>query len=135
VELALPYPPAPEYMAGHAADIVAMALEVDGVDLDFTVRSLDDVDRVLGRFHDAGDDPERMAETLFRFGAYIGEVIVYRASGSWVTLPDDHPMGGWPVVALPSGDLVNPVGRAFKRVRNGPPDSITHFYKALVLRR
>jgi hypothetical protein len=74
-----------------------------------------------------------MAETLFQFGAYIGQVIVQQANGSWTTVPENHPMsGGWPLVALTSGSIVNPIAKAFKRVRNGEGDSIAYFYSALV---
>lgn len=92
------------------------------------------MDRLLGRFHDAGDDPEQMVETMFRFGGYIGEVIAREAGGSWVTVTEDHPMGGgWPMIDLAKGEhVVNPIGKAFKRVRNGGVDSIVYFYQAVV---
>jgi len=123
-------------MARHAADIVALVRQIDGAELDYSVRSLEIVDRVLWQFHDAGDDAPRMAETVFRFGAYIGEVVVHTAGGSWVMLPDEHPLGGagWPMVQLGPEWFVNPVGKAFKRVDNGASDSIGYFYRALVER-
>lgn len=120
-------------MAQHAGDMVESVRRVDGVLLDYSVASLELVDRLLGRFYEAGDDPGRMSETIFVFGSYIGEVIVRQADGSWVTVAEDHPMGGgWPLVELGQGELVNPIGKAFKRVRNGSEDSITHFYVALL---
>lgn len=120
-------------MADHAAHIADVVRRLDDEDLDFSIESLGIIDRLLGRFHDAGDDPERMAETLFQFGSYIGEVIVRNAGGKWLTVPDEHPLGGhWPLVEMPQQRLVNPVGKAFKRVRNGPEDSIPYFYEALV---
>lgn len=88
----------------------------EGVLLDYSVASLEVVDRLLGRFYEAGDDPERMSETLFVFGSYIGEVIVRQAAGSWVTVAEDHPMGGgWPLVELGQGELVNPIGKPAER--------------------
>jgi hypothetical protein len=134
VELRLPFPPTPEHMADHAAYLVETVRRIDGEDLDFGATSLETVDRLLGRFHDAGDDPNRVAETVFQFGSYIGEVIVRQAHGTWVTVPDDHPLGrGWqPLVELPGERMVNPIGKAFKRVANGRVDSIPYFYKALV---
>ena len=41
----------------------------------------------------------------------------------------------WPVVALPDGSLVNPIGKAFKRVENGPADSLPYVHSVLVERR
>ena len=74
-----------------------------------------------------------MAETLFQFGAYIGEVVVRNASGRWVLRSADASVSDeWPVVELPSLRIVNPIGKAFKRVRNGSGDAIPYFYSALV---
>lgn len=41
-------------------------------------------------------------------------------------------MGGWPVVKLPSGYYANPIDKAFKRVDNGPEDSVVSFWAAVV---
>lgn len=132
VELRLPFPPVPDRMADHAANLVAIVRTVDGIELDYRAGSLAEVDRLLGKFYDAGDDPDRMPETLFLFGAYIGEVIARSNGGVWVHVPDDHPLGGgWPLVKLPDGHVLNPIGKAFKRVGNGPTDSILYFAQAL----
>lgn len=132
VTLRLPFPPVAERMPEHAANLVKVVHNVDGIDLDYRATSLADVDRLLGKFYDAGDDPDRMPETLFLFGAYIGEVIARSNGGAWVHVEDDHPLGGgWPLVQLPDGHLLNPIGKAFKRVGNGPTDSILYFAQAL----
>ena len=115
MELRLPFPPTPEYMPDHAASIVQVVRRIDGEELDFSVASLQTVDRLLDRFHDAGDDPNCMAETLFQFGSYIGEVIVHQANGTWVTVPPEHPLGGgWPLVEV-SGE--RPSTRLARRLR------------------
>jgi hypothetical protein len=120
-------------MADHAEHLVGAVQRVDGVVLDYSVDSLGLADEVLGRFHDAGDDPDQMAETLFQVGSYIGEVIVRNANGEWTLLEADHPLGNhWPMVVLPSAKIVNPIGTAFKRVRNGSADAIPYFYDAPV---
>lgn len=119
-------------MADYAAHIVGVVRRLEHVELDYSVGSLLHVDGLLGQFHDAGDDPGRISETLFEFGAYIGEVIVRERGGAWITVPKDHPLGGhWPLVELPGERLLNPIGKAFKRVQNGATDSITFFYEAL----
>lgn len=33
------------------------------------------------------------------------------------------------VVELPNGDVWNPIGRAFKLLQNGEPDSVVSFYR------
>jgi hypothetical protein len=123
-------------MSEHAAAAVTAAAGVDGAELDYSVPSLDRVDGILGRFYDERVAPSAIAETLFVFGAYIGSVIVRQNEGRWVDLPDDHPLGNqWPMVELDQGRrVVNPVGKAFKRVESGPVESVSHFYAALVAR-
>jgi hypothetical protein len=116
-------------MADHATLAVNAAARVDGITLDYGVLSLVEVDRVLGQFHNEGPAVDKIAETIFSFGAYVGEVMVRSAGGVWVTVTDDHPLaGGWPLVQLPDSGLSNPLGKAFKRVENGAGDSIPYFY-------
>jgi len=56
-----------------------------------------------------------------------------RLRGQWKTTSE---MGmtqvcSWPVVvALPSGAGTNPIGKAFKRFRNGSGDSLAFFWHA-----
>src|SRR4051812_34392799 len=123
-------------MPEHATTAVTAAIRVDGIELDYSVPSLDLVDAILGRFYDEHVAPTAIAETLFAFGAYIGSVIVRHNDARWVYLPDDHPLGNnWPMVEIGNGRRVlNPVGKAFKRVESGPVESIVHFYAALVAR-
>jgi hypothetical protein len=133
MDLRLQFPPTPEHMADHATVAVQAASSVEGILLDFDVASLSAVDGILGRFHDERLNRDQVGETVFSLGAYIGEVIVRSAGGSWTTVADDHPLGSrWPLVDLPSGRLLNPIGKAFKRLENGEVDSIPYFYSALV---
>jgi hypothetical protein len=131
MELRLQFPPTPEHMADHAASAVAATLKVDGIELDYGVSSLTEVDRILGGFHDEGLGAEQIGETIFSFGAYIGEVIVRSAGGSWITVEPGHPMwsaNSWPLVKLGQANVTNPMGKAFNRVENGAIDSIPYFY-------
>jgi hypothetical protein len=120
-------------MPDHASSAVTATARVDGIELDYSVASLDEVDVILGRFHDEGLASSGIAETVFLFGAYIGEVIVRQNEARWVELPDDHPLGNhWPMVEIDAKHLVlNPVGKAFKRVDSGPVESVSQFYAAL----
>jgi hypothetical protein len=134
LELRLPFPPTPDHMSDHAAHLVGVVQRIDNLALDYSVESLQTIDDLLARFHDAGDDPTRMVETLFQFGAYIGEVIVRAKNAAWVLVSPDHPMGaenGWPLVELTNGNLLNPIGKAFKRVENGEVESIPYFVQVL----
>lgn len=119
-------------MPDHAELAVAAARNVDAIELDYSVTSLEAVDRILARFHDQRLTPDQIGETVFAVGAYVGEVIVRTAKGRWVDPLEPHPLGGgWPMIELPSGTVVNPVGKAFRRVEN-EGDSIRYFYEVLV---
>ena len=120
-------------MADHAGIAVAAAQRVDGLDLDYSVATLAAVDDALDRFHREGLAPSKLGETVFSFGAYVGELIVRHNAGNWVDLPPEHPLGGgWPMVELPNGRIVNPVGKAFKRAERGATESVVYFYDSLV---
>jgi hypothetical protein len=58
---------------------------------------------------------------------------VRETGADWVTVSEKHPLAGagWPLVELAGQRLLNPIGKAFKRVQNGAEDSITYFYEAL----
>jgi hypothetical protein len=72
-----------------------------------------------------------MPETLFMFGCYFGEVIRKNLGGHWFA--PTEPAGGFAVlaIALPNGLHVNPIGKVFKLLENGPEDSTAWLYKVL----
>lgn len=87
----------------------------------------------MGGFHAEGLTPDQIGETVFAFGCYVGEVLVRNNGGRWV-MPGRSALaklGGSQtmVVELPNGDVWNPIGRAFKLLQNGEPDSVVSFYR------
>ncbi|SMQ67690.1 hypothetical protein SAMN06295943_1225 [Agreia sp. VKM Ac-1783] len=115
-------------------DIVAVARSVSGIDLDYSVDSLEQVDSLIAGFRAQGVTEERFAETLFGFGCYVGEVMVRHAGGVWTTSAGTalEAYASFPLlVSLPPQNLSNPIGKVFKAFRNGEADSITHFYRAM----
>ncbi|MDT0409652.1 MULTISPECIES: DUF6278 family protein [Streptomyces] len=131
MEFRLKYAPEPVNASLFAADIVRAAAEIDGVELDGTPGSLDRVDAVLERLRAEGVTTESVAATLFGFGCYTGEVLVRHGGGAWrAVTEEERAVFGWPlVVALPGGGVCNPIGKAFKRLENGPEDSLGYFYQ------
>jgi hypothetical protein len=117
-------------MRQHAESIVATAARIDHKTLDYSVESLGWVDATLFEFHQDGVQVSDVAETLFRFGAYIGEVFIRNNPGAkWVSAPEDGPFAGaWPLVSMGPEELVNPIGRAFKRVEYGVGEDLLYFY-------
>lgn len=130
MQLRLKYEPTPENASRFAADVVASAAKVSGVKLDFTPDSLDLVDGIFDDFRSDGATRKQIAETLFGFGCYLGEVLTRHAGGHWRAVGEaELAVGGWPlVVELGAGRLCNPIGKAFKRLENGPEDSLRYFY-------
>ena len=134
MDLRLQLPPTPENAAKHAQLAADAAWNVDHVKLDYSPESLAEVDSIVGRFHSEGLTPEQIGSTIFSFGCYVGEVFVRHQRGVWkmpadADLPDflkeDNNMM---VVQLPSGAVWNPIGKAFKLLENGQPDSVAYFY-------
>lgn len=130
MQLRLKYEPVPANAARFAADIVAAAAQISGVQLDYTPESLALVDAIFDDFRADGVTSEQLAETIFSFGCYVGEVLTRHAGGRWrATAEDEQAIVGWPmVVELSEHRWCNPIGKAFKRLENGPEDSLRYFY-------
>lgn len=128
--LRLKYPPEPANAARFAADIALSAAQVSGVELDYTPHSLSLVDEIIEGFRSDGVTSDQVAETLFGFGCYAGEVLIRHADGIWRhATRREADLFGFPMgVELPTRRVCNPIGKAFKRLEDGPADSIQHFY-------
>jgi len=129
----LKYDITPENAPRFAADIVKTAKKVDGVTLDYSVKSLKIVDKIIGRFHDEGRTMDEIAATIFGFGCYVGEVFVRNAGAEWLapTQEDIDNFYGVPLILqLDEETTVNPIGKVIKRLENGDEDNLPYFYKA-----
>ena len=131
MDLRLKYPPTPEHAADVAATCVEAAKGISGIDLDYSPRSLELVDRQLDRFAREGQDSSRIASTLFCFGCYVGEILVRNLGGYWVSVTDPamERLAGFPmVVMMGNGDWWNPIGKVFKRLDDGASESLDYFF-------
>jgi hypothetical protein len=134
MNLRLQYAPTPENAAALAQLAVDAARNADSVDLDYSPQSLQEVDRILGRFHSQGMRANQVGETIFSFGCYAGEVLVRHRGGIW-KMPQQSIWSrlgfgetNLMVVEMPSGNVWNPIGKAFKLLENGKVDSVSYFY-------
>jgi hypothetical protein len=116
-----------QFLAGEA---VSMAGTQHGIALDYSEKSIQDVEKILGTIHEeyVASKPERGAMGLaMAFGAYIGEVIRRGNPGSkWER---NHPVAGensYPLSWL--GGEIFPCGWCYKRIVNGPEDDVWHKY-------
>jgi hypothetical protein len=76
--------PTPERMRKLAGVFAAIAARTFNETFDFTVESVPAVDRaILAAWGD--DAPEADPEVVLAFGAYLGEVLVRRTRGRWVS--------------------------------------------------
>jgi hypothetical protein len=132
MELRLKYPPTPEAAPKHAALCVSAVKNVDGVELDYSVGSLTMLDGIIEKLRRDGVSSGDVAETLFTFGCYVGEVFVRNASGRWCS-PEGTPMEGvtgFPLlIHLGTGGYCNPIGKVFKRLDQGSEHNLPYFFQ------
>lgn len=135
VRLALKYPPVAENAPRFAADIVAAVAERSRVHLDYSTSSLRIVDRVIDGLRQEEPSVGPVADMLFGFGAYLGEVLVREAGARWVDFDaSQRELFGYAFgITMPDGRAWNPLGKAFKRFKDGPGDSVHHFFMAATL--
>jgi hypothetical protein len=129
----LKYEPRPENAPRFAADVVEAARMVNSVELDYSVASIEQVDAIIEGMRQEGHTPETMAESLYSFGCYLGEVLVRQAGGQWreATKAELPTLAGLlPLVQLATGGACNPIGKVFKRLQNGPAENLVAFYQA-----
>src|SRR5579862_9662514 len=125
IMLRLEYPATPEYAAKHAQIVVEKAERISGGHLDYSPGSIAHVDQIIGEFHAQGLRRDQIAETIFRFGCYVGEIMVRHHKGTWkmpadTSMPDELKKDkDLMVVELPNGNIWNPIGKAFKLLAFG----------------
>jgi hypothetical protein len=113
-----------------AADWMARALSSSGYRADFSLESLEEVDRFLdeqapdGKPKQGGLLSEDFGNRLFSLGAYVGEVIRRQAGGQWEGDDSDPQAEINLAVRLPDGGMIWPVQRVMKRCENGDEDSV-----------
>jgi hypothetical protein len=107
-----------------------------GLRLDFSEKSLEAVEEVLGQLHDLlrtgrADQPRPSAEQVHQmaviWGVYVGEVLRRHAGGRWTNTPLER-QGA--VLRLEIGTVQTfPIGKVRKRIEQGPSDAIPFYYQ------
>lgn len=125
--------PRAEEMRRQAAGFVARVTAGNRLPLDYSVDSLRLVDSVVDGLRRGGAGRDEAAPTLFRLGAYVGEVLVRRAGAVWVDLDEEQRLlFGQPVgVRMPDGRVWNPLGKVVNRFERGEEESLRTFYLTL----
>ncbi|MBX9397092.1 hypothetical protein K4749_26720 [Streptomyces sp. TRM72054] len=126
--------PCASEMRSCAAGFVNRVTARNRLPLDYSVASLRLVDFLIDGLRKGGAERGQVPETLFRLGAYVGEVLVRRAGAVWVDFDaDQRAYFGQPVgVRMPDGRVWNPLGKVHNRFRlGGPKESLQTFYLTL----
>jgi hypothetical protein len=120
-----------DQMQQHSHALVEMVHAELGWQLDYSEQSIGTIETLLDAFaKDDGDSAELIDNTALLYGSYIGEIIrIAFPKAQWVT--SDAAPGGVqsPLVAI-EGIQVFPITWCYKRLYNGPPDSVVDKYLA-----
>ena len=135
MRLKLEFPPTPEFAHKHAEIAISAVKNVEGIDLDYSPESLKTIDGIIQKFRDDGLTEEDVAETVFTFGCYAGEVIVRNRNATWALPGDCMPAEiaehfPFMVVRLPAGQVWSPISKAFNELENGAEDRLAFMYQA-----
>jgi hypothetical protein len=134
MNLKLQYPPTPEFAQKHAETAVSAVKNIEHVSLDYSPESLKIIDGVIQGFRRDGVKEDQVAETLFSFGCYAGEVLVRNQKGIWANPKDVMPANiaqhfPFMVVKLANGHIWSPISKAFSEMENGQEDSLEYLYQ------
>ncbi len=133
MKIKLQYPATPENAREHAKIAVTVARDEWETALDYTPGSLEALDAEIDSLRESGLDGEDVAEMLFVFGCYLGEVLVRNLGGAWVATARSalRQLSPWPmVVVLPNGSAWDAIGKAYKRLELGDSEFLPAFYLA-----
>lgn len=124
-------------MTAYAEDAVAYAAKFK-IKLDYSEESIPQLEKLCALLYKA--IPDNFFKKLFRkiptddtmigvskmLGAYLGEVMIHHYGGSW-SIEDMMKEGN--TIVLNTGTIkVFPVGKIYKRLKDGPIENIAHFY-------
>jgi hypothetical protein len=123
-----------------AADAVAEELTGHGYALDFSLDSLREVDRFFDDNSAPGIDKDdslladRLGPWMFSLGAYAGEVVRREIGGRWrwEGADDDKAAATDTELVLIDDSMIFPFQRMWKRLMNGPVDSIDEWGREMV---
>ena len=134
MDLHLQYPATPENAAKIAELMIEPTQRISKVELDYSVDSLREVDRIVRKMWREVGRKGRATETLFGFGCYVGEVLVRNHGGRWRETHKTPLKGATQlplVVELGAGQVCDPIGQVFKRFQSGQAENLLRFYHTL----
>jgi len=116
--LKLRWPAEPDYVGEFAEAIVEASREHSQIELDYAPASITPVETLLYGFRDEGCTVDDVAETLFSFGCYVGEVIRGAVGGEWIE------RGPGLLALVVNGEQLDPIARVFAFLQHGGEASL-----------
>jgi hypothetical protein len=109
--------------------------------LDFTERSIADVELILGRLSEAiphgrlqklirkQPSPEQIAHIAIIYGIYVGEVLRRKLGGEWrlESVELQKTIG----LRLPAGTIIYPASQTYRRLMTGAAESVEKFFQGI----
>lgn len=133
-------------MEAYALDAVDHARLKFDIDLDFSTKSIKQVEEILGRLHKGlprgitrvfrRPPSEEVLDTICKmYGGYIGEVYRRNFGGTWDLLTNAMGQKGQ-VIAFSSsqGDQFFPPSKVWKRLIDGAGDDVSFYFQVLAQR-
>jgi hypothetical protein len=130
-------------MAAYALDAVDHARASSGVELDFSIESVREVERVLdlmfkrkprgffGSLFRRAPSPEDISTFAKMYGGYVGEVVRKVRGGEWYM--DSEVSPGSMIVGLRRGDTrIWPTAKVGKRLINGAEDNVWSYFRIVL---
>lgn len=126
-----------DMMEAYAQDAVDYAAHLKRV-LDFSEKSIEQVEELCILLYNAiprgffkklirkAPSEETIIQMSKMLGGYVGEVLIKNYGGSWDI---ENFMNQGETIVLTIEDIkIFPVGKVYKRLKNGPEDNVAHFY-------
>jgi hypothetical protein len=124
-----------DVMQAFAHDAERLALK-RGITLDYTEKSLDDVDAILDQIAGGSIVPPKTAEekeqlwTVAKvYGGYLGEVVIRNMGGDWEM--SDNPDGSARLILRCRGVQMFPLEKVFKRLAEDQFSVVSGYCRAL----
>jgi hypothetical protein len=86
--------------------------------------------KTFGRKIGLGPNEVDIAQWANLWGIYLGEVIRLKLGGSWITGHEEAPM--LLAVELPDGTVIFPTARVFRRLSDGPAESVVEYFERVL---
>ncbi len=117
------------------AEKVARDAAKMGYDLDYMPESIDRLEEFLQAIHRIKDSPKFSDDILWNvaveYGIYLGQTLLRnklsRLNWKWAELSD-----GLPVLQDTRKNRMSPITKVYKRLINGPEDSVKSYYEVSI---